>query len=439
LKINQYLTQPLTWLSFMSQLFRQKALEAKRDAVIGRVQVTQPLRAKTVGVVGVLLLGLSLIYAVLGHYTRRVNATGVLLPRDGLLDLSSSVAGIVATNAVKEGQRVENGQLLFVIDREANSVAGPTVRRVIESLRQQKAILQQQRELRKTTARLEKEALQAQILNEQAQHAELAQHIAANEVSLKRLRDKNDQLADAARMHVVSDASFQYFNNAYLELLGRQGGDKQNYLQIEGRLVRAKTDLAAIDDRTLQSVNEIDQNILTIERQIADNEARLSLHVLAPADGVVTALRVHVGQAVESNTTLATLLPNSGLMEANLFVDSSAIGFLRKGAPVLLRYAAFPFQKFGLYKGKVMEMTVAPVTQGTGAPRTASQKDSLYRITVAPELPYVLADGEQHRLEAGMQIQATISLDRRHLYEWMFEPFYQIQKSVHVVTGEDAP
>src|SRR5208337_5576968 len=43
----------------------------------------------------------------------------------------------------------------------------------------------------------EKAALEAQILNDEAQHAELAEHIAVNEESLHRLKAKNDQLAEA--------------------------------------------------------------------------------------------------------------------------------------------------------------------------------------------------------------------------------------------------
>ena len=64
-------------------------------------------------------------------------------------------------NAHEEGQKVQKGELLFVIDREANSVAGPTVRRVIDSLGQQKALLQQQRDLAMTAARSEKDQLQS--------------------------------------------------------------------------------------------------------------------------------------------------------------------------------------------------------------------------------------------------------------------------------------
>jgi membrane fusion protein len=423
----------------VSKLFRDEALQAKRDAWIGRVQISQPLPAKIVALVGVILLALTVSYAILGHYTRRVNATGILLPRDGLLNLSSNVAGIVASSRVVEGQKVKKGELLFVIDREANSVSGPTVGRVIESLTQQKALMQQQRDLRKSTARAEKEALEAQIRNEEAQHAELAKNIALNEESLQRMKAKNDQLAEAAKNHIVSNAAFQSQNSAYLEAVARQGTDKQSYLQTEGRIAQAKSSLADFDVKTQQAINAIEESILDVEQRIQENQAKQSLYTLAPADGVLTGVQVHVGQGVEPNTTLVTLLPNSGAMEANLFVDSSAIGFVRVDEPVLLRYAAFPYQKFGLYTGKVTEITRAPITQDAGSPRSANDKGAFYRIVVAPELSYVLADGKQQRLEAGMQVQANIDLDRRHLYEWIFEPFYQVQQSVRIITGANAP
>lgn len=429
----------------MSLLFRQEAVDAKHYACFGRVQITQSLPANLVIVAGVLLLAMSIAFAVLGHYTRRVSATGLILPRDGLLNLSSAVAGIVATTAAVEGQKVKKGQLLFVIDREANSVTGPTVRRAIESLTHQKALLEQQRDLVKVMARAEKEALQARIVNEEAQHEELARQVAGNEEPLRRMKAKSDQLAEAARNHIISDSVFQTGNSVYLEFLGKQQAAKLNYLQTESRLIQAKATLAALDDKTQHSVDEIGKNILTVEQQIAENEAKQSIYVLAPADGIVTALRVHVGQGVDPNTTLVTVLPSSGTMEADLFVDSSAIGFLRAGAPVLLRYAAFPFQKFGLYKGTVTEVTLAPISQpgGPSSPaegmRSASEKGSLYRLVVTPELPYVLAEGKQQKLEAGMQVQASITLDRRHLYEWMFEPLYQVQRSVRTITGADTP
>jgi hypothetical protein len=67
---------------YVSTLFRQEAVEAKRDPCFGRVQITQSLPANLVIVAGVLLLAISIGYAIVGHYTRRVNATGLILPRE---------------------------------------------------------------------------------------------------------------------------------------------------------------------------------------------------------------------------------------------------------------------------------------------------------------------------------------------------------------------
>ena len=39
-----------------------------------------------------------------------------------------------------------------------------------------------------------------------------------------------------------------------------------------------------------------------------------------------------------------------------------------------------------------------------------------------PELPYVLTYGERRPIEAGMQVEADIALDRRRLYQWLFDP-----------------
>ena len=44
-------------------------------------------------------------------------------------------------------------------------------------------------------------------------------------------------------------------------------------------------------------------------------------------------------------------------MQAELLAPSSAIGFIHKGDRVLLRYSAFPYQKFGEYWGTVVSVS----------------------------------------------------------------------------------
>ena len=146
-----------------------------------------------------------------------------------------------------------------------------------------------------------------------------------------------------------------------------------------------------------------------------------------------------------AGATLLTLLPSAGRLQANLFVDSSAIGFAEAGAPVMLRYAAFPFQRFGLHRGVVTEVTRAPLGSDDApdfARRAAARGEGtdLYRIVVRPDSDTVLAYGERRSLEAGMRVEADIALEKRSLYRWLLDPVAHVRESLALVTrgGLDA-
>ncbi|WP_238996811.1 hypothetical protein [Entomobacter blattae] len=54
-------------------------------------------------------------------------------------------------------------------------------------------------------------------------------------------------------------------------------------------------------------------------------------------------------------TLLLTLLPTGHKLNAEFYVSSTSIGVIKERNPVLLRYAAYPYQKFGLYHGIVTD------------------------------------------------------------------------------------
>jgi membrane fusion protein len=131
----------------------------------------------------------------------------------------------------------------------------------------------------------------------------------------------------------------------------------------------------------------------------------------------------------------------NGKLNAHFYVDSSAIGFIDKGESVVMRYAAFPFQRFGLYRGSVTEVTRAPIQAGTDdsispavEPKTKPSV-ALYRIVVDPDVAYVEANGEHRPLEAGMKVEADIAIETRPLYHYIFDPLKHLQHSVGLVSG----
>ena len=69
-----------------------------------------------------------------------------------------------------------------------------------------------------------------------------------------------------------------------------------------------------------------------------------------------------------------TLVPAGARLEARLFGPSRSIGFVRPGQRVLLRYEAYPYQKFGSYEGVVKSVSRTTVGPGELAEASAGAR-----------------------------------------------------------------
>ena len=141
----------------------------------------------------------------------------------------------------------------------------------------------------------------------------------------------------------------------------------------------------------------------------------------APVAGLVANRLVEPGQAVQAGQPLLTLLPAGSHLRAQLFVPSRAVGFIEPGDKVLLRYQAFPYQKFGHHEGVVRRVSrsAVPGAGGQGA-------EPFYRVLVDIHRQSITAYGREEPLRPGMLLEADIMGEHRKLYEWVLEPLYSV-------------
>lgn len=416
-------------------LFRAEVAQARKESWLGEARIVQPLSIRSVAGVTVGMIVAAVLYATLGTYTRRVHASGMLTPDVGLMTVASPVAGRVGSAAVKEGDRVQRGQLLYTLDLDAVSASGPTQQRIIDQLARQKASIETQATLRATMAETEKRALTDQIENLQSQSRQLEEQVRLQEKLVPPLKERVDVLAKAVGDGFARSADLQNQNYLYLQASSQLAQFRNSNLQLMGKIGELQSTLATFDDKLARDLAEMDRTAAQLEQQRAESEARRGIEVRAPEAGILTSIRVQAGQGVAAGATLLTLLPSEGRLQANLFVESSAIGFIDSGEPVMLRYAAFPFQRFGLYRGVVSEVTRAPLEAADAPePGRAKGSDGIYRIIVRPDEDAVIAYGERRRLEAGMRVEADIALEQRPLYRWLLDPLYRVKRSVDLVT-----
>jgi membrane fusion protein len=126
-------------------------------------------------------------------------------------------------------------------------------------------------------------------------------------------------------------------------------------------------------------------------------------------------------------TTLATILPAHATLEAVLYAPSRSMGFVKVGQEVLLRYLAYPHQKFGSHRAVVRAFSANPVSAAElGIVPADGGREPLYRIRAELDAQSIDAYGRREALQSGMQVEADVMLDRRRLIEWVFEPLLSL-------------
>jgi membrane fusion protein len=159
---------------------------------------------------------------------------------------------------------------------------------------------------------------------------------------------------------------------------------------------------------------------------MAQTEARRETVIRAPMAGVVTNIAVNRGQSIPADSPLAMVLPKGSGMHVELLVPTRAIGFIKPGQEVVLRYDAFPYERFGQYHGVVSDISRNVWSPGERI-GPISAREPVYRVDVTLDRQTVSALNQEFALRPGMTVNADLLLEKRTLLEWIFEPVLRLK------------
>lgn len=398
-------------------------------AALGRIQVNTPPKLWAISLIAAAFFCASCAYLCLGHYTRRVTAYGMLVPAAGLITLRATGIGQVLRLAVRQDQRVVAGQVLAELDNPVDSATlGNTMSLVTSELDSERRGLQENLQTHQTLAASQEAALRANIVSLQAQ---LTQN--SGQLALQR----RQAAAMAALLERIRPLSTQGYISVY-DLQQQQAATYNAEMQIkvlqsqrlamQQQIIGAKAQLRQIPLTLATQQNDTRAKLVQVDQDLAQNEAQRAWVVKAPKEGIVSTLLVRPGQAVTTGQALLVVVPSESPLEAQLLVPSSAIGFVRAGDRVLLRYQAFPYEKFGVHFGVVSQVSRSALLPPEVADLVGQEVGTpLYRVSVRIDDQAVAAYGQFITLRPGMEVSADILLDRRRLIEWVVEPLYRFR------------
>ena len=411
----------------MTPLFRTESVEEQRRSGLGTIQLLRPVSFSALTGLAVAVALCVGAFLMLGEYTRKARVSGYLVPDRGIIRMVAPQAATVLESHAAEGRAVKQGEVLFVLAVDQAALTGETQAAVRSSLAARERSLhgaarQQQQLEQSRTAALDRQIEQ--------RRRELVQMDSEAQLQNQRLAlavQAQSRLESLRLENFVSAAQLQAKSEEVLAIRAQmQGLERQRTVHLrEVDQLQAQRRELPLQAQSVQG--EIERDLASLAQQVAQTETGRRIVLRAPQDGTLTAVLAEAGHSVNAAVALASLLPASASLQAHLYAPSSAVGFMRPNQPVLLRYQAFPYQKFGHQPGRVLQVSRSPLQAselvGMAVPGVgAAAGEPLYRVTVAIDRQSVAAYGEAQPLAPGMQLDADVLLDRRRLIEWIFEP-----------------
>lgn len=414
-------------------LFRKEALAAHRREWLGSIRLQPPRFGWSFAAFGLLAIVAILWLLIGGHYTRHERVQGTLVPSSGLLTVTPSSPGVVSRVLVQEGTRVHAGEPLLEISGEQDSASLGNTHAVIAAQLQLKqnglrADLEQQR----TLDALQQKDLRARLSMLHLQVAQMDQQITLQRKRTDSAMDLYRQWSALGDSGVVSKQQLLSQHDAAMQDELQVKQLKSQSLQLRQQLAELQGQLEQLPSTSSGKRNNIEQQLADVMQSMAQNASQRALLLRASTDGTVANVLVHPGQTVAAQQPLLTVLPSSSTLLAELWVPTKAMGFIAPGQRVVMRYHAYPYQKFGQHYGRVRSVSRSAVS-ATEVSRLLGQTitNSRYRVQVALDSEHVTAYGRSETLLPGMTLDADVLLDRRRLIEWVVEPLYGFGRNLH--------
>jgi hemolysin D len=401
----------------------------------------------TARICALLALG-ALVLAIFGRLDIVAVAPGKLVPNARVKVLQPAVTGVVRSILVRDGMRVQAGQLLMELDptQAAADTDKATATRLDAQLTmaRSQALLQAQHTNSKPLVALVPNAPDTRQNQTQAFADGIFGEYRAKMSSLQAELDKREAElatteADIAQLRATAPLAQQQADD-YRALSTDNYVARHDYLDKQESALTQKGELAArishsheLQAAIAEQRGDIQTTVATFRRNALEDlgkaeeilsqasndqtkaEVRQAfMRLVAPVSGTVQQLSVHtVGGVVTTAQPLLEIVPDDAL-EVEARLENKDIGFVEVGQPAIVKVDAFPYTRFGYLRGTVVDISNDAVSD---------KHNGLYFV-VRVKIP-----GKQFRVEhkwvnmtPGMEVKAEIRTGTRSVAEYFLSP-----------------
>jgi membrane fusion protein len=219
----------------------------------------------------------------------------------------------------------------------------------------------------------------------------------------------------------MPETEYRQRQEVYLQQKQTLSALNQKAAEQKNRLTETRYSLEQLPTIMAERMQGLRNELSETDQRIAEIKGRRAFVIRAPNAGRVATLLASVGRRADPQYLQLEIVPADSVLEAELFVPTRAIGFVRPGQEVRILYDAFPYQSFGAYGGRISKISQT-ILKGSDISAPVTLQEPAYKVTVTLDRPDIDAYGQKKPLQADMLLRADIILGRRSLMSWLIDP-----------------
>ena len=378
-------------------------------------------------------------------------AEGEVVTRDKVKTVQHLEGGIIQEILVAEGDKVEAGQPLVVLDLPTTAINLEEVRIRLDGLALTQARLaseshSQALSLPAAEAERQPELAQAERRAFEARGQELRSQLQALEEQ-KRQRTLMIRELKATQQALRTDLSMARQNLGMSADLLKDGlTSRMEHLRVEREVARLEGEIAALAPaipRAQAALAEVGEKFreaeITHRRKILDElrAAELDLArtremlaeanrqdqrtvIRSPNNGVVKNLRYHtIGGVVRPGEAILELVPSAESLVIEARLSPTDRGYVAAGQEARAKITSYDFVRYGALEGSIVRISPDSTTSAEGEP--------YYLVIMEPDSAFLGETDGELPIMPGMQATVDIKTGNKSLLSYIVEPILRIR------------
>lgn len=336
---------------------------------------------------------------------------GKVIPSSSIQTIQNLEGGIVAEIFIREGSRVEKGEIIVRID---DTLSASSYR---ENLAKSQAF-------RAALARLDAEAKQLNEIVFPEALKEIRQDLIQRETTLF-----NKRRSDLAEQRGILDRSLKLASDELtmtVPLVQKGIVSRVEQLRLEREVNELEGKLKDLIGTRLREAmeqyNEIQAQDEELSEMLQGREDRVQrTSVRSPIAGTVNKIYMNtIGGVIQPGEPIADIVPENGTLLVEAKIRPSDIAFISPGQEATLKFSAYDFSIYGGLKGTVENISADTIQDEV-------DKEHYYMIKVRNDLGKLVKDGHELPLIPGMVVEVDVLTGQRTVLQYLTKPFHRMR------------